>query len=169
MTLEQTINRDAASQNTGISFLTDSISARQRWADFHFIRCSIISNVFDKLGMMNKEDISDKLKPYNIRKDNDCVNKLMDIIQANMNPFDINNDRSKLYNLATGKSVQTETEEFLLNVNTIGRKRREQFIQECIADPKRFEKRIEKVKLHTFATEVGRKRISNKDGKLVET
>ena len=38
LTLEQTINADAASQRTGISSLTNSISARQRWAESHYLR-----------------------------------------------------------------------------------------------------------------------------------
>ena len=37
LTLEQTVNADAASQKTGISYFTNSISARQRWADSHFV------------------------------------------------------------------------------------------------------------------------------------
>ena len=119
--------------------------------------------------MTSKEDISAKLKPFNIKKDNECMNKLLDIIQDNLNPFHQDIDHSRLYNIATGKSVKKETEEFLLNVTSIGNDLREKFIVECIADPSRFEKRISKVKLHTFATEVGRKKILNKDGKLIET
>ena len=38
----------------------------------------------------------------------------------------------------------------------------------CIECPDRFEKPIKRQKLHTFATEAGKKRIENKDGKLVE-
>ena len=36
LTLEQTINADAANQRTGITSLTNSISAHQRWAESHF-------------------------------------------------------------------------------------------------------------------------------------
>ena len=35
LTLEQTINADAACQRKGIAALTDSISTRQRWAQSH--------------------------------------------------------------------------------------------------------------------------------------
>ena len=38
-----TRNADAASQRTGISPMTNSKSARQRWAEFHFLRTTVIS------------------------------------------------------------------------------------------------------------------------------
>ena len=43
LTLEQTINADAACQRTGVVALTNSISARQRWAQSHSLRVTIIS------------------------------------------------------------------------------------------------------------------------------
>ena len=51
LTLEQTINSDAASQRRGIVSLTNSISARQRWAESHFIRTTIVSHLFEKVGL----------------------------------------------------------------------------------------------------------------------
>jgi len=38
LTLEQTINADAVNRLTGISHITNSISARQRWCKSHSIR-----------------------------------------------------------------------------------------------------------------------------------
>ena len=58
LTLERTINADAASQKTGITSLTNSIGARQRSARSHFLRTKIISYVFDKIGMSKKEDVT---------------------------------------------------------------------------------------------------------------
>ena len=43
------------------------------------------------------------------------------------------------------------------------------FITECVAIPDRFEKPFKVQKLYTFATETGKNRIENKDGKFVET
>ena len=153
LTLEQTINADGASQRTGISAATNSISARQRWAQFNFISVSIISHVIESLNINKKEDISAKLKPHNIRKDNECVGKLVKIIQDNLNPFDAS-EPNHLFNLATGKSAKKETEDFELNIAQIGNEKRKQFISECIIEtPERFEKAIKREKLQTFATE----------------
>ena len=65
-TLEQTINADAACQRSGILALTNSISARQRWAQSHSIRVSIISNIFEEIGLTKKENISEDCKPHQI-------------------------------------------------------------------------------------------------------
>ena len=51
LTSEQTINAHAASQRTRISAIAKSISARQRWAESHYIRLSIISHLFEQLNL----------------------------------------------------------------------------------------------------------------------
>ncbi|XP_044760189.1 uncharacterized protein LOC123317646 isoform X2 [Coccinella septempunctata] len=45
LTLEQTINKDAASRLTGISSFTNSISARRRWATSHSLRTSLVTHL----------------------------------------------------------------------------------------------------------------------------
>ena len=62
LTLEQTINGDAANQRTGISSITNSIGARQRWANSHFIRVSIFSQLLDELGLSKKDDVTSYYK-----------------------------------------------------------------------------------------------------------
>ena len=68
LTLEQTVNTDAASQGTGTGSMTNSISARQRWAESHFSRTTIISYLNEDLNLMKKEDITESLKASNINK-----------------------------------------------------------------------------------------------------
>ena len=104
LALEQTINADAANQRTGISSLTNSISTRQRWAESYFLRMSVISNLFTKLNMTKKEDMTSTLKLHNIENDNMCLGQILDMIKANMNPFRTIN-LLYLFNIATGKSV----------------------------------------------------------------
>lgn len=45
LTLEQTINADAANKLSGVSHMTNSISARQRWCKSHTLRSTIISHM----------------------------------------------------------------------------------------------------------------------------
>ena len=54
LTLEQTVNADSASQKTGFSYFTNSISARQGWADSHFVRMEVLSEVLNKFDMTTK-------------------------------------------------------------------------------------------------------------------
>ena len=45
LTLEQTVNADTASQRTGNASMTNSISAGQRWAEYHrFLRTRLKSS-----------------------------------------------------------------------------------------------------------------------------
>ena len=58
-----------------------------------------------------------------------------------MNPFhDIT--KNQLLNITTGKAASKELTDFLLSVNQNGQHLREQFIDECITKPSRFEERI---------------------------
>ena len=115
LTLEQTINADAASQKVGITNLTNSISARQKWAASHYIRTEIISNLKDDLNLSTKDDINKELKESRIEKDNSDLLKLIDTVKGTMNPFDFNLGKNTLYNIGTGKGASTETSDFLLN------------------------------------------------------
>ena len=54
LTSEPTINADAASQMTGIGAIKNSISDRQRWAESHYIRRSIMSHLFQELNLTKK-------------------------------------------------------------------------------------------------------------------
>ena len=166
LALEKTINADAANQRTGISSLTNSISARQQWAESHFLRMSVISNLFTELNMTKKEDITSALKQHNIKNDNMCLGQILDMIKANMNPFGTINPLF-LFNIATGKSVSQKTEEFLLNISKIGEEERNKFILEYIEDPTRFNKSIKRQTIYSFATEAGTKNIKVGDGKNI--
>ena len=67
LTLEQTIGADAVCQRIGISAMSNSISARQRWAQSHHIRTSEILHLSESLSITKKEYFTRELKPYNIK------------------------------------------------------------------------------------------------------
>ena len=64
---------------------------------------------------------------------------------------------SPLFNIATGKSVISKTEDVLLNIDIIGGRERNRFIDECRERPERFEERIKRQKLSTFTIVAGKK------------
>jgi hypothetical protein len=68
LTLEQTINADAANKLTGISHITNSISARQRWCRSHTIRSTIISHTMKQTGLNKVQDVRADLKNSRIKK-----------------------------------------------------------------------------------------------------
>lgn len=69
LTLEQTINNDAARRHTGIVNITSSISARQRWARNHGARTRIISYFLTRAGLNNSQhDVASDLKSDRMKK-----------------------------------------------------------------------------------------------------
>ena len=132
LTLEQTINADAVNQKIEISSMTNSISARQRWSESHYLRTAIISDVYEELGMTKKDDLTKDLKTYKVKKDSADFQKVRTMIRDTMNPFDNNIGQEYLFNLGTGKAASKETETFLLNMESIGEEERKRFVSECI-------------------------------------
>ena len=114
LAFEQTINADAVSQRTG------SFSINQ----FNFCTAkmgracpsTMISNVFEDLGMTKKEDVSNNLRPHRVRNDHADLNKVIVMTQETMNPFDVNLDPNKLYNIGTGLAAMDSTQNFSLNM-----------------------------------------------------
>ena len=85
LTLEQTVNVNAVSKKTAIPYFTNSVSARQLWADSHFVRMKVLSEVLNKLDMTT--DASQDVKPNQIMKNTRNIEKMLRSIQENMNPF----------------------------------------------------------------------------------
>ena len=56
--------------------MNNSISGRQRWAESHFLRATIISYLNEDLNLTKKEDITESLKALNICSDNLAVKEI---------------------------------------------------------------------------------------------
>ena len=54
LTLEQTTNVEAASPRLGVLSIANSISARQRWAESHYLCTTIVSTLLENLGCPKK-------------------------------------------------------------------------------------------------------------------
>ena len=62
MTLEQTINKDAASRQTCITAFTQSVNARKKWTVTRSIRAAIVGSLLEMTGLEKKEEVSQELK-----------------------------------------------------------------------------------------------------------
>ncbi|KAG5866441.1 hypothetical protein JTB14_015345 [Gonioctena quinquepunctata] len=87
LTLEQTINADAANKLTGIMHTTNSISARQRWCKSHSIRSTIISHVMKQTGLKKSQDITADLEKSRIKRNSLQLENFVANIKQNINPF----------------------------------------------------------------------------------
>ena len=166
LTLEQTVNGDAASEKLGITHLTNSISARQKWSLSHSLRITIVSDLLEKLLITKKEDVTGELKPCRVKRDNADLKNIKEGIIDTMNPFNKEVNPEYIFNLGSGKAASNATADFLLNCQQIGECAQENFIKECIQRPTRFEEKIARQKTSTFATELKKRKITNKDKKI---
>lgn len=151
ITLEQTINANAANKLTGIAAFTNNLSARQRWSETHTIRTAIITELMNSLGLnsTNENEGEYKTKIFKSR-----LTKFSEEICQNINPFNDELNREKLFNLSTGKAASQQTADFLLNVETNGVKKMESFIRECQIDENRFGRPIKKSTINNFSSEL---------------
>ena len=76
LVLQQAINANAACQRTKVSAPTNSIYARQGWEESHFLCTTIISKVFEDLGLTKKEDAWNNVRPHWISNDQAGFNKV---------------------------------------------------------------------------------------------
>ena len=102
VTLEQTINTDAASQRLGISLITNFTSAGERWTESYFLRTTILFSLLGTLNLKRKDDISQYLKYVALVKDNTLLFKVIGPICETIFPF-TQNKGSAIINIATGK------------------------------------------------------------------
>ncbi|KAK6168761.1 hypothetical protein SNE40_019944 [Patella caerulea] len=167
ITLEQTVNADAANRFSGISSFTNSIAARQRWSMSHYMRATIVGHVFEHLGISRAEDVTSELRQANIEKNTAHRNKIIEKIINMSNPFKNNVEQDILINISSGKAASSSTTDFLLNVYENGNKSRDKFISEVIADPSRFDKPIKRSKPSTFASDCTYKK-RQKNGNIVQ-
>ena len=92
-------------------------------------------------------------------KDNLAVKEIKSMIENSLNPFKKDADPDRLFNICTRKSCKKGTKDFLLDVESIGNEARKSFIQECVENSNRFEERIKKSKIQSFATESRKRKI----------
>ena len=151
MTLEQTVNADAASRHTGMGSFVHSENARRRWMVTRAARSSIVGALLQSAGLYQKEDTTQDLKHHRVKRDHSDLEKIQSGIQATMNPFGMHPSK-ELYCLTSGKSTSDLIKNDLLNFTTNGESWSSEFRDACFQDPGRFEKAIPRRKNLNFAS-----------------
>lgn len=162
LTLEQTVNADAASRANGVINLTNSFHARERWAITHSLVSSITSKMMDFCGLKPQDEVTNDLKPARIINLRRKLDILLRLFKENTNPFSAALLPEHLYQLYKGQSVDNEVYVCLSGVEENGNSQRISFISECCAED-RFDKAITKNKIINFDAKNNRKvRINDK-------
>lgn len=164
LTLEQTVNADAASRMTGYTSSTNNYSSRVRWSVTKSSRAALINEALAAVGMGNTRCSQTDLSPARIRKDNEDLQKIINQIESCANPFSLDTSLP-LINISTGKSLSDAASASLLKIPEDGKDRHETFVKECLESAERFEKPIRKHHLRTFATECVANRKAGKNTK----
>ena len=167
LTLEQTINADAASRKTGIAAFSSSESAHQRWTLTRFVRSAIVGSLLIKAGLRSADDVTPSLKPYRVTKDRQDLDSLIKCIENTMNPFVIT-PKDALFNIVTGKEVANDIRDDLLQCQQIGEKWHQDFVTGCFNDDSRFDKPIRRRKVKNFAAATPKTKIRGKAEKVIE-
>lgn len=166
LTLEQTINRDAASRQGGIASFTQDVNARKRWTVTRSFRGAVVSSLLDMAGLTVTEDSAKELKPSRIEKDHSDIESIISEIESTLNPFTVHDEA--LYCLTTGKAVSESVRDDLLRCRDTGSGWHQDFINECKENPERFQKAIKRRKVKNFAQDAVKLKISTKDKQIRE-
>ncbi|KAL7290467.1 hypothetical protein TKK_0016155 [Trichogramma kaykai] len=113
LTLEQTINADAGRKLTGITFITNSISARQRLSINHGLRCALISAVMEQSGLSNVQEVTNDLLPQRLKKSKTHISQLTTVVFNRINPFSLATTKKVLVNISSGQAGLEEVTDFL--------------------------------------------------------
>lgn len=148
-TVETAINTDAAKRCVGVMNVSNSLSARVRWAKSHSLRTEIVSHVLAENQLQGSDEVTSDLKASNIEKSFTQIQDLKNFINDRLNPFSPLAKPEVLYNISNRQSASVETEKFLLTFFHLGNEQKK-FIQECLVDSTRYEKSIKKHVLCTF-------------------
>ena len=119
------------------------------------------------LNLTKKEDASRDLKPNRIKKYGEHLETLILTITETMNQFSLDFNKETLFNIGSGKAASKEATSFLLHVTDIRKRACEGFIEECKNNPGRFEERIKRQKIHSFAKEGANFKLTTKN-KIME-
>ena len=120
LTLEQTVNCDAASRLTRLSSATNNYSARLRWMSS---RAAVISMAQEMTGLTSIDGTTAELHPSRIESD---LQKVLVQIQDSYDPFQ--NTSEKLFNISSGKAASQPVQSCLLGNAEKGNERHKYFM-----------------------------------------
>ena len=156
LTLEQTVNRDAASPMKGISAFSNSDSAFQRWSVTLTERGMALSELRQLVGLHLGEEPGNQVRKWRIKRDNADIDALTHALNTTCNPFACHSPYN-LVNVSSEKSALKETEQFLLRTLIRREEHRIKFERECSDDNSRFLKTVPRIKMLNFAAENAKK------------
>ena len=138
LTLEQTVNKYAASPTRGITAFRDSEDACRRWNITLTQRSMALSEFYQLVNLQSGEEPQKQLT-------NADMNSVSNTLINTCNPFG-NDSPADLVNISSGKAANEETKKYLLGILERGRTLGLKFETECSVDGSRFLKPVKILK-----------------------
>ena len=129
LSLEQTVNRDAASPMSGISAFRNSESAFRRWSITLTLRGMALSELRELVGIQSGEVPVNQTRKWRIQHDYADMDALTNTLNKMCNPL-ATDSPAELVNISSGKSAKEETKTFLLRTLAWGKNLRLKFESE---------------------------------------
>ena len=170
LTLEQTVNRDAASPMRGIVGFHHSQNAIRRWCITSTQRGMSVTELRNMTGLETVEQPTTQLRQNRVQKDSQHRDVLLKAVTEMCDPFAASTSTSAcLLNIATGKAASEKTQLYLLGTIAAGKERHIKFREECASDQERFLKPIKRRKVENFAYDNSRKQQKDKGKPAAES
>lgn len=170
LSLEQTLNRDAASRMKGIVAFRNSENAMRRWSLTMAQRAMAVTELRTFAGLELGENPTAQCRPSRIKRDNSQMAVLSAKIEEFCNPF-VDDAPTSLVNVATGQVASKTTESYLLTTLERGKKERDKFLNEWDSNSSRFLLPVKRTRVQNFAAQNMKKKpkISQKDKTNIES
>jgi hypothetical protein len=115
LALEQTINKDAASKQTGLTSFRQCVEARKRWTITRSSRGAVVGVLLEMVGLTTRDDVAKELKPYRIKRDNQDLQNITKGFEQTLNPFTCPAN-GNLYCFTTDCSASSEVSNDLVSI-----------------------------------------------------
>lgn len=158
LSLEQTVNRDAASSMKGIVAFRNSEHAIRRWSITMTQRAMAVTELRSYAGLEMGENATVQCSPSRIKRDNNQMAVLSSKMDEFCNPFS-DDAPSKLVNITTGQAVSDTTQSYLLNMLKRGEEERDKFQNEWDSNQNRFLQPLKRMTVHNFAAQNTKKKV----------
>ena len=152
LSLEQTVNRDAASRMTGIVAFRNSENAMRRWSLTMTQRALAVTELRAMTGLEQGETPTSQCRSSRIKRDNRQINLLSVKLDEFCNPFS-EDSPGALINVATGQEATQATADYLLNTLERGKSQRQKFQDEWEGNSGRFLQPIKRCIINNFAAQ----------------
>lgn len=148
--------------------MTNQPAALMRWTLTRSTRSEVVTHLKKLADLDVKEDVTNELKTSRIVRDKKDLQAISEVIENSANPFHPTLNTNILNNIGGGASASEKTQEYLLNINEKGGQLRRSFVEECKANPNRFEVKIQKQVISNFETEGMKVKLKCKENKIKE-